>query len=229
MKTGRFLTGALLHEISAIDRRRARIHYAELCTLWRSPSSTNRIAVKTGSLSRILQGRKWAAWLAICICRPDSTASGMRKPGPALPGRFCRGKSAARVSARNPQVCLPAAPAVLRHLRAQVVDESAYVNRGAVTVSVPCTLSPAALAVICSVTSAVLAVRATVVTWKLWLFCPAAMVTEAGADPILASDEVRVTTNPPAGAGALRVMVAVLGWPPKTEVGANFNPANPSF
>jgi len=57
---------------------------------------------------------------------------------------------------------------------------------------------------------------AIVVIGKLAVVCPAGIETDAGIVTTEALLHDRVTVTPPAGAGALKVMVPVEGLPPDT-------------
>lgn len=65
-----------------------------------------------------------------------------------------------------------------------------------------------------------------VVTVKVAELAPAATVTVAGTVAVAGSLLLRVTTNPPAGAGPLRFTVPAAVSPPVTELGVSVNPVS---
>jgi hypothetical protein len=116
------------------------------------------------------------------------------------------------VGAALPRVTVPVADVPPKTVVGATVK---VLTTGGVMLKVAVTVTVSNLAVIVAV---VVAATEVVVTVKVALVAPATTVTLAGTVALVAL-EVRVTTEPPVGAGPLRVTVPVDDVPPTTDVG----------
>jgi hypothetical protein len=89
-----------------------------------------------------------------------------------------------------------------------------------VTVTVPCAVLPPSVAVV--VTMVLLRTKPLcAVPWKVALVAPAGTVTLAGTAKKEGLSSLKPTTEPPDGAGPLKVTVPVVEWPFGMLVGLN--------